>query len=100
MRMKPLGKKNRKMSLTQLTQSHRIDVMVLIFLGRYIILTSVKEVQQHKEGHSSVVELKKFLNFSKVCQLLNAYQASSNASEHPQNAIIYLHTGFKRIYLV
>ena len=39
MRMKPLEKKNRKMSLTQLTQSHRIDVMVLIFLGRYIILT-------------------------------------------------------------
>ena len=100
MRMKPLEKKNRKMSLTQLTQSHRIDVMVLIFLGRYIILTSVKKVQQHKEGYSSVVELKKFLNFSKVCQLLNAYQASSNASEHPQNAMIYLHTGFKRIYLV
>ena len=57
MRMKPLEKKLPKMSLTQLTQSHRNDVMVLIFL------TSVKKVQQHKEGYLTIVELKKFLNF-------------------------------------
>ena len=63
MRMKPLEKKLPKMSLTQLTQSHRNDVMVLIFWGINIILTSVKKVQQHKEGYLTIVELKKFLNF-------------------------------------
>ena len=95
-------KKIPKMSLTQLTQSHRNDVMVLIFWGITSFWPPSKKFNSTKRVIWQLWSWRSFSisNLSKVWQLLNAYQASSNASEHPQNAIIYLHTGFKRIYLV